>query len=192
VMTVYTDNVWLERGIREDTTVAVTGIAIEGPPSLQLMLGETLQLRAVILPDSATNQGVIWSSDQPQVVSVSESGLLAAAGLGTAVITAAAEAEPGLKATVTVTTAMASGIEPAGAGTIQVFPNPAESQLTVVSPSGMAEIRIFTIAGEAARRVETNGKTGCSIEPLNLGKGLYLIKIIFSDGNVAYRKLLIQ
>jgi endoglucanase len=192
VMTVYTDNVWLERGIREDTTVAVTGIAIEGPPSLQLMLGETFQLRAVILPDSATNQGVIWSSDQPQVVSVSESGLLAAAGLGTAVITAAAEAEPGLKATVTVTTAMASGIEPAGAGTIQVFPNPAESQLTVVSPSGMAEIRIFTIAGEAARRVETNGKTGCSIEPLNLGKGLYLIKIIFSDGNVAYRKLLIQ
>ncbi|MDE6011639.1 MAG: Ig-like domain-containing protein [Prevotella sp.] len=65
--------------------------------------GETLQLTATVTPDNATNKNVVWSSSDDNVVVVDETGLLAFVAEGTAVITAALEDYPNVKATCQVT-----------------------------------------------------------------------------------------
>ena len=50
--------------------------------------GETLQLKAIITPEDATNKVVSWASSNPNVATVDENGLVTAIGLGNAMITA--------------------------------------------------------------------------------------------------------
>ena len=59
--------------------------------STELTIGETLQLSASVFPASATNKEISWSSSNQSVASVSSSGLVTAAGEGTATITATAD-----------------------------------------------------------------------------------------------------
>jgi uncharacterized protein YjdB len=58
-------------------------------------------LQATIYPDDATNQNVIWSSNDASVASVDSKGVVTAVGGGTATITAESE-DSSLKATCTV------------------------------------------------------------------------------------------
>ena len=52
-----------------------------------LLVGTTLQLTATITPANATNKSVTWSSSNSTVATVNSSGLVTAAGVGTATIT---------------------------------------------------------------------------------------------------------
>lgn len=55
--------------------VPVTGVNIsKGASSLLQNMGE--QLTATVYPSNATNQNLVWSSDNPQIVSVDNSGLV--------------------------------------------------------------------------------------------------------------------
>lgn len=60
------------------------------PLNLDMAVKETRQLYAILLPENATNQEVLWSSDNPNIASVSETGLVKASAIndGRAVITA--------------------------------------------------------------------------------------------------------
>ncbi|MEQ8471966.1 MAG: DUF4832 domain-containing protein [Marinoscillum sp.] len=82
-----------------DTTVMVTGLQIE-PETVRLSIGGVKQLSVIVTPDSATNQGVTWSSSDPSTVDVDESGVVTALAVGNADITASAEG--GVTATRTV------------------------------------------------------------------------------------------
>lgn len=55
--------------------------------SVTLLKDSTKQLIATVMPIDATNQEVYWSSDNESVATVSQSGLVAAIGIGTAKIT---------------------------------------------------------------------------------------------------------
>ena len=66
--------------------VAVNGVHIS-LSSLTLNYGEEATLTAIVLPASATNRTVTWSSSDPSVASVSENGVVSAVGIGTATIT---------------------------------------------------------------------------------------------------------
>ncbi len=50
-------------------------------------IGQTYQLEATVLPESATEKGVTWTSSNEQVCVVSSTGLVTATGAGTALIT---------------------------------------------------------------------------------------------------------
>ena len=69
--------------------------------SAELWLGETLTLASAILPDDTTEKEIEWSSDSPEVASVSESGVVSALSKGTAVITAKSKAN-GIEAKCTI------------------------------------------------------------------------------------------
>lgn len=58
--------------------------------SATLHVGETLQLEAMILPEDATIKDVIWTSNNTDVATVSEDGLVTAIALGTVDIMATA------------------------------------------------------------------------------------------------------
>lgn len=71
--------------------------------TLNLEVGKTGKLSATVLPASATDKTVIWSSSKPDVASVSSNGTVTAIKAGTAVITATATNGKSASCTVTVT-----------------------------------------------------------------------------------------
>lgn len=80
--------------------VKVTDIVLK-PTEVTLKIGTTAQLEATVKPADATDQKVTFTSDKPNVASVSAEGLVTAKEEGTAVITAASA--NGVNATCTVT-----------------------------------------------------------------------------------------
>ncbi len=63
----------------------VSGVSLSSYPKA-LSIGETYQLTANVSPSYATNQKVLWSSSDPAVLSVNDSGLIEAKSSGTATI----------------------------------------------------------------------------------------------------------
>ena len=82
--------------------VAVTGVTLS-KSSLSLSVGDSATLKASVQPSDATEQGIVWSSGNTAVATVSNSGVVKAVAEGTATITAASVADSNKKATCTVT-----------------------------------------------------------------------------------------
>lgn len=68
------------------------GIEIETNGETSLRVSETLQLTAIVIPETTTNKTVEWKSNKPDVATVSESGVVTAISVGEAVITATSSA----------------------------------------------------------------------------------------------------
>jgi uncharacterized protein YjdB len=73
-------------GDKDDEGVALTSITVS-PTSLNLFVGSMQQLTATAVPGNATGVAFAWSSSNEAVATVGASGLVTAAGLGSAVIT---------------------------------------------------------------------------------------------------------
>ncbi len=69
--------------------IPVTGISLD-VMELQLFVGNTHRLTAIIAPDNATNKNIVWSSENTDVVMV-ENGLIYALSQGTTLVTAKTE-----------------------------------------------------------------------------------------------------
>lgn len=93
--------------IPDDETIHVTGITLDRS-SVSLTEGDKVTLSATVNPSDATDKTVIWSSDNTSVVTVMD-GVLTAAGVGTATITAATS--NGKKATCSVLVRAREGMD---------------------------------------------------------------------------------
>lgn len=80
--------------------------------ALSLEVGKTGKLSATVLPDSAANKSITWSSSKTDVASVSSNGTVTAKKAGTAVITATAVNGKSASCTVTVTGGSTEPTEP--------------------------------------------------------------------------------
>jgi len=76
----------------------ISSITINETP-VTLAVGDTKQLSVTVSPTTATDKSVSWSSSAPDVVSVSDAGLLTANANGTATITCTAKDGSGVSAT---------------------------------------------------------------------------------------------
>jgi hypothetical protein len=81
--------------------INVTSVTFD-KSALELRYGETEILTAKVSPYNATNQAVIWTTSDPSIAEVTESGEITATGIGTAIITATS-VDGGYVATCTVT-----------------------------------------------------------------------------------------
>ena len=63
--------------------------------SVEIEIGQTLQLNATVSPSTATRKDISWSSSKSSVASVSSSGLVSAVSEGTTTITATADGKKG-------------------------------------------------------------------------------------------------
>jgi hypothetical protein len=84
-------------------TTPATGVELDSN-ELTLRLGDTHALTATVLPTTASNKAVTWSSSDTGVATVSEGGLVTALAIGGATITATA-ADGGFADTCAVTVA---------------------------------------------------------------------------------------
>lgn len=73
--------------VTEKTNIPVTGIKIVDSKEI-LSVGESTSFKAEIEPANASIQSIVWSSSNPNVMSVSENGELTAVGEGASVISA--------------------------------------------------------------------------------------------------------
>ena len=83
--------------------IPVTSITLDKTSEMLTEMGQTIQLTPTVLPDNATDKTVTWSSSNPAVATVSDTGLVTAVGEGTATITAMAADGSGVTATCEVT-----------------------------------------------------------------------------------------
>ena len=83
------------------SAIPVTDISLNSE-ALTLYVGGSAQLTATVNPTNATNQGIIWTSSDSTVASVSETGLVSAIKVGTATITATSS-DGGKTATCSIT-----------------------------------------------------------------------------------------
>ena len=81
---------------------AVTGVSLNKTTAL-LMVGKNLTLTATVLPSTATDMTVTWSSSNEGVATVSSAGVVTAIALGTATITAKSNADETISAACVVT-----------------------------------------------------------------------------------------
>ena len=79
----------------------VTSISITGSNSV--LKGKSTTLKATVLPSSAYNKNVLWSSSNTSVATVSQSGVVTGIKAGTATITAMAKDGTGVKKTFNIT-----------------------------------------------------------------------------------------
>lgn len=91
---------------------AVCHIIVEATPvetieitasKTEIEIGETMELMASILPNTATNKSVRWTSNNEDVAMVSSNGTVVGVDLGSATITAEAADGSGVKATIEIT-----------------------------------------------------------------------------------------
>lgn len=90
---------------------AVCHVEVEGPETIlatsiklnfggiDMNVGATLQMEAIIQPDNATNKTVTWTSDNEEIVTIDSNGLMKAIGAGVASITATTTDGSNLSAT---------------------------------------------------------------------------------------------
>ena len=69
--------------------VAVSSISL-GQTTAEMLIGETVQLTATILPSNATDKSVTWASSKQSVATISNNGLITAIAEGQSTITASA------------------------------------------------------------------------------------------------------
>ena len=70
----------------KEPDVLVTGVSLN-KDTLELAVGSTERLTAVITPANATNQAVSWTSSNTAIAAVNNNGVVTARAVGTAVIT---------------------------------------------------------------------------------------------------------
>ncbi len=101
------------------SAIAVVDITLDNS-ALTIYVGNTAQLTATVNPTNATNQGIIWASDDETVATVDENGLVTAVKVGTATVTATSS-DGGYTATCAITvkkqTTTTATITAAGSGT---------------------------------------------------------------------------
>ncbi|MBQ9475532.1 MAG: Ig-like domain-containing protein [Bacteroidales bacterium] len=68
-----------------DTTVKVIGVSVN--KTVELRVGETVTLKAVVSPGNASDKSVSWTSDKEDVATVDQSGKVTAVKAGTATVT---------------------------------------------------------------------------------------------------------
>lgn len=68
-----------------DNTVKVTNVALDKTDA-GIIIGETVQLTATVAPEDATNKDINWTSTNPSIATVSDSGVVTGVAAGTAQI----------------------------------------------------------------------------------------------------------
>jgi uncharacterized protein YjdB len=151
-------------GDGSEPSVPVAGVSIV-PANPSVALGTTLQLRAVISPENASDKTLVWISSAPSIADVSAAGLVTPYAVGSALITAASVDGPRGATTVTVAAASpAKGITLTGRGSAigadAVINMAAGDSLTIsaaVNPAGLDQTVTWVSGNPAVATVANIG-----------------------------------
>lgn len=106
--------------LKAETKVTVTtnveGITLDKTEGV-LTVGNTVTVTATVIPDTATNASVTWTSSDEAIATVDSEGKITAVAPGTATITATSDSNPDANATYAVTVQAKNVVAPASTKT---------------------------------------------------------------------------
>ena len=114
----------------------------------------TLQLVATVLPEFCRNNTLTWTSDNEEIATVDENGLVTAVGEGTATITATANDGSGVAASCVVTVTFIDGI--ADIETSKVTVLAANGRITVSGKEKDDTVSVYDTGGRLLYRGESD------------------------------------
>ncbi|MCL2328052.1 MAG: leucine-rich repeat protein [Bacteroidetes bacterium] len=134
---------------------------------ISLSIDETKSLTITVSPSNASKSNIQWSSNNPNVATVSNEGLITAVAVGTATITATTA--NGKTATCMVTVSPSTGIDDITTSDLLVYPNPTTGIVNISEPS---EIKVYNSFG--ALLITT---FGTQVDLSNYANGVYFIQV---------------
>lgn len=168
--------------------VPVTGVSLDRT-ELTLETGATAQLTATVTPAGADDSTPVWTSSDPSVATVSETGLVTAKAVGTATITVTAGGKSA-SCTVTVTTSYVAVESITLSATALDLKVGAEAQLTAtVNPSNATENTLVwessdpKVASVSGGLVKANAAGSATIKVSAGGKSATCTVTVSHNGN---------
>ncbi|MDP5062632.1 MAG: Ig-like domain-containing protein [Maribacter sp.] len=173
-------------GCSQTLTISITGPSFISVTSvtlqlsqLEMRIGETIQLNAVINPADATNQNVFWSSSDQSIATVNDNGSVTSLTNGTVTITAKSQ-DGGFEATVTIiVTSTFISITDIEIEQFELAMTVGETaQLTmVINPTNATNQNVFwSTSDNSVATVDQNGTVTAN------GEGMVTITLITQDG----------
>ena len=135
------------------TPKLVTSVTLD-ESELTIEKNFTAQLTAIVAPDDADNLGLTWTSDNEEVATVDENGLVTAVGEGMATITATANDGSGVSASCVVTVTFIDGI--ADVETSKVTVLAANGRITVSGKEKDDTVSVYDTGGRLLYRGESD------------------------------------
>lgn len=133
-------------GCRTAPPPTVSGIVIE-QGDVELVVGATLSLSVRVTATGGASTAVTWSSDDASVASVTDEGVLTAASLGVAAVTASSSFDPTVATSVVVSVVADEADDDVVTLVVPVAPLPGSSAQDIRLVSPLAETRATTDGG---------------------------------------------
>jgi len=168
--------------------VLVNSITVQGQAGSTTITstGGTLQMQAAILPSNATDATYTWSVvNGTGSATINASGLLTALTDGAVTVTATANDGSVIAGSAVITISNQSiGINESFSSNLYIYPNPANSQLTINTKEQIQSIHIIDVTGKTVKTITPKGNT---IEVSDLTKGIYFLQAQTENGIVNTR-----
>ncbi|PZR20492.1 MAG: hypothetical protein DI539_10600 [Flavobacterium psychrophilum] len=169
--------------------VAVTSVAIsvadDAPATITTDDG-ALQLTALVLP-SNSNQNVVWSTiSGNEYAYMTQDGIVHAIGNGVATVKAVSAEDATILDTIEVTVSgQVLGLDDFNKNELVVYPNPAQTVITLQSAAVISKVVIYTADGRKV--IESNETT---IDITALPQGIYMLTATSDEGKTINKKII--
>jgi uncharacterized protein YjdB len=171
-----------QSSIKVTPIIGVTGVTLD--PATTIALGASKNLTATVLPASAVNKNVSWTSSDPTVATINASGLVIGLKLGTTTITVTTE-DGAKTATSLLTVGTVVVANNCGGPTIGNFiaDSPQSGyQWTISTPTAIDLTGVNSPAPADAYRSQRNGGQPLIYSYGNLvPNGLYVVRLHFAE-----------
>lgn len=162
--------------------IAVSGLILS-PSQMNMIVGESREMTATIVPADAGNQNILWSAAPDSVVSVDSMGMVSALKSGSAKILATSlDGNFVDSCSVYVEDNTSSQGTLFNEGELEVYPNPSNGMFHISFPEAIAEPSVIDIIDLSGKVVHSSSlEIGVQEHILNskneITPGVYLLKI---------------
>ncbi|MDR1682830.1 MAG: glycoside hydrolase family 88 protein [Candidatus Symbiothrix sp.] len=170
--------------------VPVTGVTM--PVSkIEVKVGSAARISSTVTPANASTKSVMWSVDDPELVSIDLRGFVYGLKEGTTLLTATTvDGNFTAKARLTVVNANVSIDEISDNTAIKTYYYPEEKQIVIASESIVyGNYELYTVAGISQKKGRLAGK---AINVSDLEQGLYIFALHSADRNPVCFKIKIE
>jgi|GEM_PF-709819 uncharacterized protein YjdB len=161
--------------------IMVTAITVEGEDDATTITtaAGTLQMIATIDPMNADDSTITWSVDDMAIGTIDANGLLTAVANGAVVVTATANDGSGVTGSATINISnQTNSVKDIYKSAVNIYPNPAENMLNIVSDHHISQVRLLTISGQL---VVSENTVNSHMDITALESGIYFVEVQIND-----------
>ncbi len=153
----------------------------------------TLQMLALVSPDTSTLKAVYWQVNDTNIATIDQKGLLTAKADGVVTVTATSlELNSVVKDEMVITiSGQNTGLENlTGEEKIIIYPNPSDGKIVFDGLQNISQIDVIDLNGKLLFSDKLNNQANVAIT-LNVSSGVYFVR--FYDGHrIYYQKIIIK